>query len=55
LTRAKFKGLPKTRFWESPEVDIAPAFPTPLELDGEVVLARRIRIRLLKGALNVCQ
>lgn len=54
LTRARFKGLPKTRFWESPAVDIEPAFPTPLEMDGEVVLARKIKIRLLKGALKTC-
>ena len=54
LTRGRFKGLPKTRFWESPAVDIEPDLPTPLELDGEVVLARKMRIRLLKGALKTC-
>jgi diacylglycerol kinase family enzyme len=55
LTKGRFNGLPKTRFWESPAVDLDPAFPTPLEMDGEVVLARRIQIRLLKGAVKVCQ
>jgi diacylglycerol kinase (ATP) len=55
LTKARFRGLPKTRFWESPDVDIDPAFPTPLEMDGEVVLARKIKMHLLKGALNTCQ
>jgi len=54
LTKGRFKGLPKTRFWESPAVDLDPAFPTPLEMDGEVVLARRIQIRLLKGAVKTC-
>jgi diacylglycerol kinase (ATP) len=55
LTKGRFKGLPKTRFWESPALDLDPAFPTPLEMDGEVVLARRIQIRLLKGAVKACQ
>jgi len=54
LTKGRFMGLRKTRFWESPAVDIESAFPTPLELDGEVVLARRMRIRLLKGAIKTC-
>ncbi len=54
LTKGRFKGLPKTRFWQSPAVDLDPAFPTPLEMDGEVVLARRIQIRLLKGAVKAC-
>jgi diacylglycerol kinase family enzyme len=54
MARGRFRGLPKTRFWESAAVDIEPAFPSPLELDGEVVLARRIQIRLLKGALKTC-
>ena len=55
LTKGRFKGLPKTRFWESPAIDLDPALPTPLEMDGEVVLARRIQIRLLKGAVKACQ
>jgi diacylglycerol kinase family enzyme len=55
LSKGRFTGLRKTRFWESPEVELDPRFPTPLELDGEVVLARRIQIRLLKGAVKVCQ
>ena len=54
LTKGRFNGLPKTRFWESPEVDLDPAFPTPLEMDGEVVVARGIQIRLLKGAVKTC-
>jgi diacylglycerol kinase (ATP) len=55
LARSKFRGLPKTRSWEAQSMEISPAFPTPLELDGEVYLARKINIRLLKGALKVCQ
>lgn len=54
LAKARFKGLPKTRFWESSAVDIETADSTPLEMDGEVVLARKMRIRLLKGALKTC-
>ena len=55
LARAKFQGLPKTKTWQASRIEINPASPTPLELDGEVYLARNIRIRLLRGVLRVCQ
>jgi len=55
LTRGKFVGLPKTRSWMSKEVEIKPDSPTPLELDGEVFLARKIKIKLLQGILKVSQ
>lgn len=55
LARSKFRGLPKTKTWQASRIEINPASPTPLELDGEVYLARDIRIRLLQGALRVCQ
>jgi diacylglycerol kinase (ATP) len=54
LTKARFRGLPKTRFWESPAIEIDPAEPTPFEMDGEVVLAKKIRVQLVKGALKTC-
>ena len=55
LTQGKFVGLPKTRAWRARAIDIAPSTPIALEMDGEVSLARRIRIRLLRKALRVCQ
>lgn len=55
LTRGKFLGLPKTRSWVSDGIEVHPASATPLELDGEVFLARKIKIKLLKGVLKVCQ
>jgi diacylglycerol kinase family enzyme len=55
LTRGKFTGLPKTRSWMAREVEIKPDSPTPLELDGEIHLARRIKIKLLQGILKISQ
>jgi len=55
MTRGKFSGLPKTRVWRARTIDISPSAPIALEMDGEVSLARRIRIRLLHKALRVCQ
>jgi diacylglycerol kinase (ATP) len=53
LTRSKFSGLPKTRTWRTNTVEIFPSSPLPLELDGEVYLARRIKIKLLQGVLRI--
>lgn len=55
LAKGKFVGLPKTRTWRAKEVEISPGTPVALELDGEVSLARNIKIRLLHKALRVCQ
>jgi len=55
LTRGKFTGLPKTRSWMARKMEIKPDSPTPLELDGEVYLARRIKIKLLQGILKISQ
>lgn len=55
LTRGKFLGLPKTRSWMAREIEIKPDSPTPLELDGEIYLARRIKIKLLQGILKISQ
>lgn len=55
LTQTRFVGLPKTRSWKTDRVEIYPVVPTALELDGEVYLAQKIKINLLKGALKVCQ
>lgn len=53
LTRGKFIGLPKTRAWTASRVEVHPHSLTPLELDGEVRLARKIRIKLLRRVLKV--
>lgn len=55
LARSRFQGLAKTRAWKARSVDIQTDSLTPLELDGEVELARNIRIRLLQGYMRVCQ
>ena len=55
LARSKFSGLPKTRSWRTDAIEIIPSTLTPLELDGEIYVARRIRIKLLQGVLKVSQ
>jgi len=55
LARSKFSGLPKTRSWKTDRIDIYPVSLTLLELDGEVCLARDIKIKLLQGILKVSQ
>ena len=55
MTQGKFVGLPKTRVWRAKEIEISPSKPIALEMDGEVSLARYIRIKLLRNALRVCQ
>ena len=55
MTQGKFVGLPKTRIWRAREIEISPSKPIALEMDGEVSLARHIRINLLRNALRVCQ
>jgi diacylglycerol kinase (ATP) len=54
LAEGRFHGLPRTRSWTAAEVRISTALPTPLEMDGEVVLARDIRVRLLREKVRVC-
>lgn len=55
MTQGKFVGLPKTRIWRAREIEIAPSEPIALEMDGEVSLARFIRIKLIRNALRVCR
>jgi diacylglycerol kinase (ATP) len=55
LARSRFRGKAKTRVWKASSVEIQTESLTPLELDGEVELARKIRIRLLQGHMRVCQ
>jgi diacylglycerol kinase family enzyme len=55
LAKARFSHLPGTRVWKTPGIEICLDSPTPLELDGEVYLARKINVNLLKGGLRVCR
>ncbi|MCK5056155.1 MAG: hypothetical protein KAT34_05840 [Candidatus Aminicenantes bacterium] len=55
LANSRFSDLPGTRVWQTPDIEICPDAPTPLELDGEVYLGRKIKIKLLKGGLKVCR
>jgi diacylglycerol kinase family enzyme len=55
MTQGKFVGLPKTRVWRARVIEISPSTPIALEMDGEVSLARHIRIELLHKAMRVCQ
>jgi diacylglycerol kinase family enzyme len=55
LAQGKFQRLAKTRSWLDDLIEICPDSLTPLELDGEVFLARSMKIKLLKGILKVSQ
>ena len=55
MAKGKFLGLPKTKTWRASKVEFNPDRPVALEMDGEVCLARRIKIQLQPGALRVCQ
>jgi diacylglycerol kinase family enzyme len=54
LARGRFGGRVGTRLLAGRSVEIDPVALTPLELDGEVCLARSMRFDHLPGALNVC-
>jgi len=54
IMKRKFQGGPKTRIWKTRQIEIQPLETVALEMDGEVYLARNIRIRLLQAALRVC-
>ena len=51
----RFYNLPKTKSWNTQEVTINVDEPTTFEMDGEVRMVKKVSIRLLKGALTVCQ
>ncbi len=55
LAGGRFAGLPKTRTWRAREIEISPSAPMALEMDGEVTLARHVKIKLMHEALRVCQ
>jgi diacylglycerol kinase family enzyme len=54
LARGCFAGRRGTRHWTTPEVEVELAEPAPLELDGEVTQARRVRFDVLPRRLLAC-
>lgn len=54
ISGGRFLGLPKTRHWRAKAVHVEPERPTPLELDGEVVLVREAMLRVIPRAIRVC-
>ena len=54
LAGGRFSGLPGTRSWFGDKVEIQSETVQPLEMDGEVCMAKDIRISLIKDAIWVC-
>ncbi len=54
LAGGRFHGLARTRSWSAGKVGVSTALPTDFEMDGEVVRARRVHIRLLREEVRVC-
>jgi diacylglycerol kinase (ATP) len=54
LARRRFAGRPGTRHWSVPRLEVAASLPVPLEVDGEVVLARRARFDVLAERIRAC-
>jgi diacylglycerol kinase family enzyme len=54
LARGRFAGRPGARHWRVPEVAVEACAPVPLEVDGEVVLARRASFDLLAERIRAC-
>jgi diacylglycerol kinase family enzyme len=55
LARGRFLGRAGTHHWSEPEVEVEAARPFDLELDGEVVRARRVRFSLWPERIQVCR
>ena len=55
LARGRFQGLPKRRHWNSWRVAVAADAPLALELDGEVVQARRASFGVLREQVRLCR
>jgi diacylglycerol kinase family enzyme len=54
LVRGRFCGRRGTRHWAVDRLRVDLAEPAPLELDGEVVTARRVRFDVLPERIAVC-
>lgn len=54
LAHGRFAGRPGARHWSLPELVVEAEAPLPLEIDGEVVLARRARFDVLAERILAC-
>lgn len=54
LARGRFAGRPKRRHWSAGRVALAAPGPVALELDGEVVRARRVVFGVLRDKVGLC-
>ncbi|MEW6607885.1 MAG: diacylglycerol kinase family protein [bacterium] len=55
LARHRFQGYPKTHSWFSRQVLVNSKQVFALEMDGEVVMAQRVRFSLIPEAVRCCQ
>jgi diacylglycerol kinase family enzyme len=54
LARGRFRGRARTRHWLARRVEVELTQATPLELDGEVVVARHVTFDLLPRRILTC-
>jgi diacylglycerol kinase family enzyme len=52
--RGRFLGLPGRHHWRASRLTVETPQPVALELDGEVVMARRVTFEVLPGQINQC-
>jgi diacylglycerol kinase (ATP) len=55
LARGRFQGLPKRRHWNSWRLAVTADAPVAVELDGEVVQARRAAFGVLREQVRICR
>ena len=55
LARGRFEGRAKRRHWNSWRLAVAADAPMALELDGEVMHARRVSFAVLKEQVKLCR
>ena len=55
LSRNRFRGRPKTRCWPGQSVSVEGDRDFALEMDGEVVRARRAEFTVLPGKIRCCR
>jgi diacylglycerol kinase (ATP) len=54
LARGRFTGRPRTRHWTTHALEVELSRPAPLELDGELAEARRVRFDVLPRRILAC-
>ncbi len=55
LSQGKFQGTPGTRSWKAVEIDLTPDREVSFELDGEMRQVSRLRVKLWRKGLKICQ